>query len=228
LSPISGYFKSISGFVQDFSIYLADAEEVAALQLQSQGATMSPIKLPTTQSLFFLLIACYQTTAFTQVSVVPATGIAPRFPKSEPELLKQTKPPSRQWLLDANDDAERFRRLELWGSAGDLEMQNIAHRLQALHASIQKESWDLAIYHLEKMKGRMTVVMLKRPTRTQNMEAVFLESGVYKTLHDALTSRKSELARSAFQGVRQACMNCHVAEKLGFLNDSAVFRQIDF
>jgi hypothetical protein len=159
--------------------------------------------------------------------VVPATGIAPRFPKADPELLKQAKPPSRQWLLDANDDSERFRRIELWAGAGDLEMQDIAHRLQELHAAIQGEKWELAIYHLEKLRGRMIVATLKRPTRTQNMEAVFLDSGIYKTMHDALTSRKSEAARHAFQSVRQACMGCHAAEKIGFINDSAVFRQIE-
>jgi hypothetical protein len=57
-----------------------------------------------------------------QVNVVPATGIAPCFPKADAELAKQAKPPSRRWLMDANDDTERMRRLELWGGAGDLDM----------------------------------------------------------------------------------------------------------
>lgn len=166
-------------------------------------------------------------TALAQVSVVPTTGIAPRFPKADAELTKQTKPPSRQWLMDANDDSERFRRIELWGGAGDLEMQDIAHRLEELHAAIQKQNWDLGIYHLEKIRNRMTVAGMKRPTRTENMEAVFLDSGIYKSMHDALTSRNIEKARSAFRNTRQACMACHAAEKLGFINDSAVFRRVE-
>ena len=162
-----------------------------------------------------------------QVSVVPATGIAPRFPNADGELAKQIKPPSRKWLLDANDDAERMRRLELWGGAGDLEMQDIAHRLEELHSAIQKQNWDLGVYHLEKMRGRMVVAGIKRPTRTQNLEEVFLDSGVYKAMHDALNSKNPDQARIAFQNTRQACMACHAAEKLAFINDSAVFKRLE-
>ncbi len=162
-----------------------------------------------------------------QVSVVAATGIAPRFPKADSELAKQTKPPSRKWLLDANDDSERLRRIELWAGAGDLEMQDISHRFEELYDAIKKESWDLGIYHLEKMRGRMIVAGIKRPTRTQNMEDVFLESGIYKSMHDALTSKSGERARTAFQNTRQACIACHAAEKLAFINESAVFRRVE-
>lgn len=173
----------------------------------------------------FVLIA--QASATAQVSVVPATGIAPKFPKADSELAKQVKPPSRRWLLDANDDAERMRRLELWAGAGDLEMQDVAHRFEELHAAIQKESWDLGVYHLEKMRGRMIVAAIKRPTRTQNLEEVFLDSGVYHSMHDALTSKSVERARAAFQNTRAACIACHAAEKLSFVNDSAVFRRVE-
>jgi hypothetical protein len=173
------------------------------------------------------LISCAAATCTAQVSVVPATGIAPRFPKADSELAKQVKPPSRKWLLDANDDAERMRRLELWGGAGDLEMQDIAHRLEELHSAIQKQNWDLGVYHLEKMRSRMIVAGIKRPTRTQNLEDVFLDSGVYKAMHDALTGKNPDQARTAFQNTRQACMACHAAEKLAFINDSAVFKRLE-
>lgn len=161
-----------------------------------------------------------------QVSVVPPTGITPRFPKADNELAKQTKPPSRKWLRDANDDSERLRRIELWAGAGDLEMQDIAHRLEELHSAIQKESWDMGIYQLEKIRGRMIVAAIKRPTRTQNLEAMFLESGVYQAMHDALTTKNGQRARAEFNRARETCMTCHVAEKIGFINDSAVFTRV--
>ena len=161
-----------------------------------------------------------------QVSVVPATGIEPRFPKAEAELAKQVKPPSRNWLRDANDDTERMRRIELWGAAGDLEMQDIAHRMEELHAATQVESWDMGIYQLEKIRGRMIVAAIKRPTRTQNMEAMFLDSGVYQSLHAALKARDGAQARAGFMQARDACMACHVAEKIGFINGSAVFKRV--
>ena len=161
-----------------------------------------------------------------QVSVVPSTGITPRFPRADNELAKQTKPPSRNWLRDANDDAERLRRIELWAGAGDLEMQDIAHRLEELHSAIQKDSWDMGIYQLEKIRGRMIVAAIKRPVRTQNMEAMFLENGVYQAMHDALTTKNGQRARAEFNRAREACMACHVAEKLAFINGSAVFTRV--
>ncbi len=164
--------------------------------------------------------------ASAQVSVVPATGIEPRFPKADAELAKQVKPPSRNWLRDANDDTERMRRIELWGAAGDLEMQDIAHRMEELHAAIQAESWDMGIYQLEKIRGRMIVAAIKRPTRTQNMEAMFLDSGVYQSLHAALKAKDGVQARSGFMQARDACMGCHIAEKIGFINGSAVFKRV--
>jgi hypothetical protein len=172
-----------------------------------------------------LAIALLPGVTTAQVSVVPSTGITPRFPSADGELGKQTKPPSRNWLRDANDDAERFRRIERWGGAGDLEMQEIAHRMEELHLAIQKESWDMGIYQWEKIRGRMIVAAIKRPARTQNLEGMFMENGVYQSLHDALTARNGEKAREGFNRAREACMACHVAEKLGFVNDSAVFRR---
>lgn len=58
----------------------------------------------------------------------------------------QIRPPSRNWLRDANDEPERLRRIELWAGAGDLEMQDIAHRLEELHGAIQRENWDMGVY----------------------------------------------------------------------------------
>jgi len=174
------------------------------------------------------LVAVFLSSAsVAQVSVVPRTGIPPRFPKADSELAKQTKSPSRNWLRDANDDSERFRRIELWAGAGDLEMQDIAHRLQELHSAIQKENWDMGIYQLEKIRGRMIVAAVKRPTRTQNLEGMFLENGVYQAMHDALTTKNGERARAEFKRARESCMACHVAEKIGFVNDSAVFRRVE-
>ncbi len=174
-----------------------------------------------------ILALFLSTSASAQVSVVPRTGIAPRFPKADSELTKQVKPPSRNWLRDANDDAERFRRIELWAGAGDLEMQDIAHRFEELHSAIQKENWDMGIYQWEKIRGRMIVAAIKRPTRTQNLEGIFLESGVYQSMHDALKAKNGEQARVAFRNAREACMACHIGEKIGFINDSAVFRRVE-
>lgn len=157
---------------------------------------------------------------------MPSTGIPPKHTKLDPELARQSKPPSRNRLRDADDDSERFRRIELWAAAGDQEMHEIGARIRELHAAIQRESWEMAIFQLEKIRGRTIVAMTKRPVRTQNMEAIVFDSGVYKDLHNSLTSKNVQRARAEFMRTRAACMACHAAEKISFINESAVFQDI--
>ena len=73
-------------------------------------------------------------------SVVQPTGIPPRFPKAYKDLEKQTKPPSNNWLLDANDDTERFRRLQLVASGTDIPMWEITYRYEELYVEIIKNN----------------------------------------------------------------------------------------
>jgi cytochrome c1 len=56
---------------------------------------------------------------------------------------------------------------------------------------------------------------------------MFLESGVWQSMRDALTSKSPARMREEFQTVREVCMACHVAEKVGFLNDSSVFKRTE-
>lgn len=156
-------------------------------------------------------------------SVVQPTGNPPRFPKAYKELGQQTKPPSNKWLLDANDDTERFRRLQVVLSGTDIPMIEITYRYEELYTAITKNNWDMGIYHWEKLRDRMNTSGMKRPARTQNIEDMFLESGVWKEMYDALKAGNAKKVRSEFQTVREVCMACHVAEKVGFLNDSTVF-----
>ena len=120
-------------------------------------------------------------------SVVQPTGNAPRFPKAYKDLEKQTKPPSNNWLLDANDDAERFRRLQVAAGGTDIPMWEIAHRYEELYVAIQNNNWEMGVYHWEKLRDRMNTAAMKRPARTQNIEGMFLTSGVWNGMHDALT-----------------------------------------
>ena len=160
-------------------------------------------------------------------SVVQPTGNTPRFPKAYKDLAKQTKSPSNNWLLDANDDAERFRRLQVVAGGTDIPMWEIAHRYEELYVAIQRSNWEMGVYHWEKLQDRLNTSAMKRPARTQNIEGMFMDNGVWKSMHDALTSRDPGKMRQQFQVVRQACMACHTAEKLGFLNDSSVFKRTE-
>lgn len=140
-------------------------------------------------------------------------------------LAAQKKPPSNNWLLDANDDTERFRRLQVVMSGTDIPMWEITYRYEELYTAIQKNNWEMGVYHWDKLRDRMNAAAMKRPGRTQNIEGMFLESGVWQSMRDALTSKSPERMRSEFQTVREVCMACHVAENVGFLNDSSAFKR---
>jgi hypothetical protein len=169
-----------------------------------------------------ILLGLVVPVAFGQ-SVVKPTGNTPRFPKAYKQLPQQVRPPSANWLLDANDDTERFRRMQVVAGGSDMQMWPIAHRYEELYVAIQKNNWEMGVYHWEKLRDYMNVMAMKRPVRTQYLEDMFLYSGVWQAMHDALTSRDPEKMRAQFQVVRQTCMACHIAEKVGFMNDSSVF-----
>lgn len=172
-------------------------------------------------------VLCAATSIAFAQSMVKPTGNAPQFPKAYKELAKQTKPPSNNWLLDANDDTERFRRLQVVMGGTDIPMWEIGYRYEELYVAIQKNNWEMGIYHWDKLRDRMNFSGMKRPARTQNIEGMFLESGVWQSMRDALKSKSPERMRSEFQTVREVCMACHVAENLGFLNDSSVFKRTE-
>jgi hypothetical protein len=165
--------------------------------------------------------------AFAAEGMVKPTGNTPQFPKAYKDLAKQTKPPSNNWLLDANDDTERFRRLQVAMSGTDIPMWEIAYRYEELYTAIQKNNWEMGVYHWDKLRDRMNTAAMKRPTRTQNIEGMFLEGGEWQSMRDALVSKSPEKIRKEFHEVREVCIACHVAENLGFLNDSSVFKRTE-
>ena len=169
------------------------------------------------------MVFAFSTTLLAAESGVQSKGNPPRFPKAYKELGTQTKLPSNNWLLDANDDTERFRRLQVSMSGTDIPMIEIGQRYEELYTAITKNNWEMGLYHWEKLRARMNTSGMKRPARTQNIEDMFLESGVWTGMDDALKAGDAKKIRSEFQTVTEICKACHVAEKVGFLNDSTVF-----
>ena len=168
----------------------------------------------------FLVIALGLTAG--EVSAEPP---AARLPKGIKHLASQQKPPSAQWLLDAENDTERFRRIQTALGGSDMQMVQIGHRFLEMHGAIRKGNVEMGLYHLGKIRDYMNVMGMKRPRRTPNLEGMFLESGTWEAMEAAFKSSDPEKMRRQFQVMRETCMACHVAEKVGFLNDSSVFSQ---
>lgn len=150
-----------------------------------------------------------------------------RFPKGITGLAEsQSKAPSGQWLLDAENNSERFRRVQIYAGGTDQQMWQIGHRYQQVHQAITDENWGLAEYHWRKLRDVLNVALMKRPNRTPNAEAMFLDNS-WQQLYDAIEAEDAERARATFLQQRGACMACHIAEDMPFLNDTPIFRDTD-
>jgi hypothetical protein len=102
-------------------------------------------------------------------------------------------------------------------------MWQIGYRYQQVYQAIVDENWALGLHHWGKLRDVLNVALMKRPKRTPNAEALFLDSA-WQQLEDALTSGEAGDIRETFLVERETCMACHVAEQMAFLNDTPIFR----
>ena len=129
---------------------------------------------------------------------------------------------SNDWLLNAQSDEERFTLLQQQLRGFDQPMWEVGERFQRIHDALERENYQLAVYHWDKIKTTIENALVKRPARRANAEALFL-TGPYG---DALTRFQSGDPQQAWDGfdiAKAACQSCHVAEGVPFMNDQPVF-----
>jgi hypothetical protein len=147
----------------------------------------------------------------------------PRFPAGIAGLAEgQDKAPGRDWLLDARTDQERFRRLQVYAGGTDQQMWQMGYRYEQVYRAIVDKNWQLGLYHWGKLRDVFNVALMKRPNRTPNGEAMFL-TNEWKLLDEAMKAGDAAAAQKAFLAERQACLACHVAEGMAFLNNTPIF-----
>jgi hypothetical protein len=138
--------------------------------------------------------------------------------------LKQKTPPGpRNWLQGADDDAERWNRLELATGGFATAMVDISGQYQKIYAAINDRNFELASYHWERLVYALAIGSLKRSRRTVNSELIFSDP-LEEPVRAALKSGDLAKAQAAFLDIRTGCMACHAAEKVAFMNDQALFR----
>ena len=131
---------------------------------------------------------------------------------------------SDNWLLDARDDTERFQRIQQMFGGFSMAMQIVGERYDRTYDAIADGNFDLANYHWGKIKETIELGTLRRPARAANAEALFLK-GPWGAMSAAQAAKDKNKAREQFLAARSACMACHVAEKVPFMNDQPRFRR---
>ena len=129
---------------------------------------------------------------------------------------------ANDWLLSAENETERFERLQKQMRGFDQPMWAVGERYGSLHAALQRENYDLAIYHWDKIATTIENGIAKRPGRSDSARALFLDSA-FPEVRAGLEQRKPDAAWQAFDIARSACMSCHQAEKVEYMNNQALF-----
>lgn len=141
-----------------------------------------------------------------------------------PQIWQQTT--NSNWLLEAPNDTERFRRLQFILRGTDIPMWEISYRFDMVYEALGLRNYDMATYQWEKIRDSLRGAALKRPNRRPNAEGIFL-GGVYEEVAAAFKTKDANKAWEGFDLARGACMSCHEAENLGFMNQSAIFARTE-
>jgi hypothetical protein len=136
--------------------------------------------------------------------------------------LADEKLQPEDWLLKAPNDIERFRLIQQQFRGFDQPMWEISERWTRIHDALTRGNYDLALFHWWKIEQTIGYAIVRRPQRAANARAFFLDRN-YQRIRTEFESRDPKRAWTAFNEVKGICQGCHVAEKSGFANDTAVF-----
>jgi cytochrome c553 len=128
------------------------------------------------------------------------------------------------WLLNAPDDRARFRALQEQAGGFHVSMLAVGQRYQAMYDALGEGNHQLAAYQWEKIRELIQTGYARRPRRQPSADREFLGK-VYEPVLAALRSGDAQRAWAGFAEARTACMACHDAERVGFMNQQALFRR---
>jgi len=133
---------------------------------------------------------------------------------------------SNEWLLDAPNDTERFKLLQRYLRGFDQPMWEVGERYRVIYDALKLDNFELALYHWDKIKATIQNGYLKRPARKANADTILLNQN-WAQINSAFESRDKAKAWTGFALARNACMTCHEAEKVGFMNKQPLFSETE-
>jgi hypothetical protein len=133
-------------------------------------------------------------------------------------------PNPNDWLLNAPDDQARFRLLQEQGRGFSASMIEVGQRYLALHDALRDGNAPLAAYQWEKLREAIRTGYARRPGRRANADRLLL-GPLYDASLAEFRSGDAARAAAAFTRVRAACMECHDAERVPFMNNQPIFRR---
>ncbi len=133
---------------------------------------------------------------------------------------------SNHWLADAPNEQVKTQRLEKYLRGFDQPMWEVGERYESIVDAIKDKNYDLASYHWKKIKTTINNGLMKRPARKQNADAILLNS-TWQQIADDFASKDPKRAAAGLTKAKGACMACHIAEGVGFMNNQPLFTEDD-
>ncbi|MGE3612829.1 MAG: hypothetical protein AB7G20_05075 [Sulfurimonas sp.] len=120
------------------------------------------------------------------------------------------------WLMNINSTKGRFMAVEEQLRGFDTAMVEVGYRYEALKKALSFRNYELADYHLEKIKTAIELGYIRRPARKDASQKYFLNS-VYKEFQEALKTKNDTMIINSFDNLKNSCNACHVNQKVGFI-----------
>lgn len=117
------------------------------------------------------------------------------------------------WLSMDSDSA--FVQIEKQFRGFDVAMKEVGYRYNELYFAGKDENWSYAQYHLEKIKTAIEYGLERRPKRSLSAKG-FLENSI-PTMLRTIASKDREVFLKEYEILRQACIGCHIQEKVEFI-----------
>lgn len=126
------------------------------------------------------------------------------------------------WLLNAATDTDRFELLQHYLRGFDQPMWEVGERYAVIYEALKRENFELAAYHWDKIKTTIENGYFKRPARQANADKLLLDK-VWQEVAQSFSGVDSATAWKGFSKARSACMECHMAESMQFVNNQPLF-----
>ncbi len=136
------------------------------------------------------------------------------------------QPRGEGWLLGAPDDTARFEILARDAGGTGRTMLEMSIRYERMYEAVADGNLQLAARNWDGIDGSLSRGLVRRPDRTEPAET-FLYA-IFDQVMEDFESEDLVRARAGFMTARDACMGCHVASDLAYINDQRLFRNLVF
>jgi len=95
-------------------------------------------------------------------------------------------------------------------------MVEVGYRFNSFYFAIKDKNYNLANYQWDKIKKTIENGIQRRPKRTDNSKAMFLDTQ-YKKMKKALNEKNEKNIFKEYEKTKQVCNACHSAENVPFI-----------